>query len=57
MSLTSLCLMIVKPPLGQDKECSIEKGEPHSHVEGKLGGIQPYLRDSAFTDNGATQFS
>ena len=42
MSHISLCLIDGKPPLGQDRACSMEKETPQEHLEGSLSGVQPY---------------
>ena len=47
-SLTLLCQLVGKPPLGLDWACSTEKLVPQVHVVGAASeGCQPYLRAMA----------
>ena len=46
-SQRSLCLKVGNPPYGQEREWSIVVGVPHTHEDGKSGGLHPYLRQMA----------
>ncbi len=45
-SLISLCLIIGKAPLGQERACSTENLEPHTHVVGKSACGHPTIPES-----------
>ena len=47
MSRSSLCLIEEKPPQGQLRACSTEKGFSQSQLTGKFDGRHPYLRQRA----------
>ena len=47
VSLTSLCLAIGKPPLGQERACPTDIPAPQAQCVGRLAGVQPYLRARA----------
>ena len=47
MSLSSLCLIMGKPPVGQLKACSTPNGFPHIQCEARSFGSHPYLRHRA----------
>ena len=42
MSWISLCLRDGKPPFAQESACSTLNLLPHSHLEGRRDGVQPY---------------
>ena len=47
MSRSSLCLIEGKPPRGQLRACSTEKGFPQSQLTDRFDGRHPYLRQRA----------